>query len=389
MLSASDTFKASLRTSHVVAIAADLIMPGVAPFSVPVQGGGLTIDRSARTRRTGSLAMPWTTELTRLGLTADVRTLPFGSYVRVKRGVRFADGSREYVTLGYLRAESVAWATHEDTATIELADRMAQVSDEKLLSPYNASGMKPSAAAVDLVDDVFGGSITYTVTTNVAAEPTLADVIYPAGDRAEAVANLALVAGAEAYFDANGNFRFDPIATVQSSPVWTIDAGESGVMISADESLDRTRVYNGVLVEGQATADQPPVSALVYDSDPTSRTLWGGPFGKVARIETSTAVQTVAQAQAAALALLTNQLGLERQVRITSVPNPLLVVGDTIRITFQDGTSELHLIEAISQPLDAVSAQEIVSRTTWTSASVASLAGREAWNELREAKVYA
>jgi hypothetical protein len=391
MLAASAALQASLRTSHVVAIQADIYMPGQAPFSVPVQGGSLMLDRTARVRRTGSIQIPWTDELVRLGVVADARTLPFGSYVKISRGVRYGDGSRELIQIAYLRVASVSWQTHEDTATIELSDRMAQVADEPLLAPYVASGKKPSAAAIELAQAVFGGTITYTSTVNPASEPVLNDVIYKAGDeRAEKIADLALAVGAEAFFDELGNFRFEPLPSVGTAAVWTIDAGATGVMISADEALDRTRVFNGALVEGQNAASDPPVSALVVDSDPSSPTLWGGPFGKVARYETTAAVQTVPQAQAAAQALLTNQLGLERQVRITAVPNPLLVPEDTVQLVFPDGSAELHLIEAISVPLDPVSPQELVSRTIWRPPTTfGAFEGSEAYAELAGAEIAA
>jgi hypothetical protein len=50
-------------------------------------------------------------------------------------------------------------------------------------------------------------------------------------------------------------------------------------MVGATESLDRSNVYNGVLVKGQSTADTEPLSALATYDDPASPVQWGGPFG--------------------------------------------------------------------------------------------------------------
>jgi hypothetical protein len=359
-----------------------LLLPGSPPLTVPVEGGGITVDRTAKVRRTGSVQVP-------LSVDIDVRSLPFGSYVRLKRGIRYADGTKEVVTLGYLRVEAVGWQTHEDTASLELADRMQQVSDEPLLAPYSPAGLKPSAAAIALVTEVFGGGITYTTTVDPASEPILVDTVY-SGNRADAVADLAQAVGAEAYFDPDGNFRFDPLPTLAAVAVWTIDAGAEGVMVSAGENLDRTAVFNGVLVTGQPAGDLPPVSALVVDDNPESRTYWGGPFGRVARLETSTAVQSQAQAEATATTLLNNQLGLGRQVSVASVPNPLLVAGDTVKLVFPDGREELHLILSHQVPLNVTDPSTIVSRSVW--ASVAMLeeprlrayVGTEAWRQLEE-----
>jgi hypothetical protein len=327
-------------------------------------------------------------------LDIDVRSLPFGSYVKVKRGIRYASGERELVVLGYLRVESVGWQTHEDTATLELADRMQQVSDEPLLAPWAASGRKPSAAAIALVTEVFGGAITYTSTVDPLTEPTLVDVVYT-GNRADAVADLAQAMGASAHFDMDGNFRIEPLPTLAAVPVWTIDAGATGVMVSAAESLDRTNVYNGVLVQGQPSSEAAPVSSLVVDNNPASKTYWGGPFGKVARLETSSAVQTQAQADATATALLNNQLGLGRQVAVASVPNPLLVAGDTVSLVFPDGRSELHLIQSHHVPLNATEPGTFVSRSVWSALGtleaprLRTFMDAEAWHELAGAEVAA
>ena len=107
--------------------------------------------------------------------------------------------------------------------------------------------------------------------------------------------------------------------------------GRQGVMVDAGEDLDRTGIYNGVLVEGQAAADTPPVSALAVDDDPDSPTLWDGPFGKVALIAQSSSVPDAAAALAAAESLLRLRLKLTRSLKLTAAPNPALEAGDVDR----------------------------------------------------------
>ncbi|HEY7621691.1 MAG TPA: hypothetical protein VH834_18065 [Solirubrobacteraceae bacterium] len=392
----TDAFLANLRQSHVVTVAAALYPPdGTGPLAVPVEAaaGEVVLDRSAQTRRTGSLQIPYTAELRELLVDPDLRQLCFGGYARVQRGILYAR-SEELCTVGHLRVESVSWSTNDSVARLELADRMAQVANEPLLAPYAPTGLRPSQAAIALVTEVFGGAISYTSTVPAASEPSLIDVVY-ADDRAAAVADLAKVVGAEAYFDELGNFRFDPLPDPASaSPVFTIDAGGAGVMVDAVEALDRTAVVNGVLMQGQPDGGAPPVSALVVDSDPASPTRWGGPFGKVARVESSTAVQSTAQASAAAQALLNNQLGLERVLTVQMVPNPALVPGDVVQLDFPDGTSEQHVIESMRLPLDVESAAELVTRAVWSPTLLSAQAlsgvqarrsytGAQAWAELR------
>jgi hypothetical protein len=171
--------------------------------------------------------------------------------------------------------------------------------------------------------------------------------------------------------------------------VWTVDAGEVGVMVDAGEDLDRTGVYNGVLLEGQATADAAPVSALAVDSDPLSPTYWGGPFGKVAMVAQSSSVQDATQAAAAAQSLLGLRLKMTRSLKLTAAPNPALEAGDSIDVVFPDGREERHLIDAVTIDLSG-GAQTIETRSNLEPAAellkpgphLRTFVGADLWREL-------
>jgi len=193
--------------------------------------------------------------------------------------------------------------------------------------------------------------------------------------------------GGESYFDANGDFVFAQKPGEDEPVVWTIDAGLEGTMVGARESQDRTGVYNGVLVQGQSTADTPPITALATFDNPDSPIRWGGPFGKVALISQSQSVQTVEQAAATAQALLRLRLMQTRSLELTAAPNPALEAGDTVRIVFPDGRDEHHLLDAVQTDV-GTGAQAIVTRTKLPEAGPATTGqdrlfyGRQAWQEL-------
>lgn len=393
MLTVTDRFLAALRETHTISVAATVYRPSApaVPIVVPVIGGDVTIDRDARVRRQASLEVAFSLSD---GLTRDVvRELPFGGYAVVERGIRYADGTVERVQLGRFRVESVVWSELEGKATLTLADRMAQVQDETLVTPYAPGGMKASDAAVELVHQVFGDTITYHVLTDPASEPVLADVVYDE-DRAQAVADLAASVDAEALFDNLGDFVIRPR---QSSAVvaWTIDAGARGTLVASSETLDRSSVRNGVSVRGQVAADAPPIYALAVHDDPTSPTRWGGPFGKVALISSSTAVTSQAQADAAARSLLNLRLGLSRTVTLQSVPNPALEPDDLIRIRFADGRTETQTINAlrlglgVDGALDLTTTSQLGSALTLEPARIRVFAGSAAWRELADAQLVA
>lgn len=389
MRPASDQFLASLRISHIIAASCELLFPGEStPIAVPVEAGGVTIDRMAQNRRSGSVQIPWSLKAAE-DLEVDLRTLTLGGYALVRRGLRYADGSTELILLGTLRVESVTWNTLEASASLELSDRMAQVRDEPFTTPYAGAGKRPADAAVEIVRGVFANTISYLTPYQPAG--VLGDVFY-SGARVDALSELEQSYGAETYFDADGAFVFAEKPGDDEPVVWTVDAGERGVMVNAGENLDRTGIYNGVLVKGQAAADEPPISALATFDDPDSPIRWGGPFGKVALLADSTSVTTEEQAAATARSLLRLRLKQTRSLELTAAPNPALEAGDTILVAFPDGRDELHLIDAVTINL-GTSAQRITTRSQFAPAFTLDppdsfdrlFYGRAAWREAQDA----
>jgi len=246
-------------------------------------------------------------------------------------------------------------------------------------------GIRVADAAIEIVQEVFGATIGYLKLADPAA--VLVDVTF-SQNRAEALQVLALAAGCEQYFSPEGDYVFAPPAG-QTEPVWMVDAAAHGVMVGADESLSRTGVFNGVLFQGQNAASDAPVAALVVDDDPASPTRWGGPLGKVARIEQSSAVQTPEQAAIAAETLLARRLTLQRSLTVSAAPNPALEAGDVISVLFPDGRLERHLIDTVRLGLAPQAPQVLALHAIIPNANL-QVTGRRfygdvAWRELRDA----
>lgn len=344
MLAVSDRFLAALRDVHMLSVAAYVYAPGVdTPVPVVVSGGQVDANSSARVLRQASLEVTFTREDTD---TRDLLAqLPFGGWCDIERGVEYADGDVERVPLGHFRVESVVWDELAGTATLTLADRFAQVQDEPFAAPWSPNGMHPSDAIAQIVRDVFGTQIAYHVLTNPATEPIMAGTTYDQ-DRTAAISDLAQSIGAEVIFDAHGDLVVRPHYN-PTDPVWTIDAGERGVLTKGEIALDRSSVRNGVSVRGQPDADQPPIYGLATYDDPSSPIRWGGPFGRVVMIAESTAVTTQAQADATARSLLNLRLALSRTLTLEAVPNPALEPEDVVAIVFPDGHAEQQAVKEV------------------------------------------
>jgi hypothetical protein len=350
----------ALTGSHTVNAAAFVYAPG-SSTAIPaaVVGGQVVADRDAQVRRQGSVEVvfDWEGE----GLTVDlIRSLPFGGWASLERGVRYADGSIERVALGWFRVDTIAWSELTGVATLSLSDRMAQVRDEPLLAPFQPAGLTPSAAAVELVKQVFGTAIAYTVAPGLPTQVAISDATYT-DDRSAALTDLAAACGAWATFDVHGDFVLRPRApSPPPAPVATIAAGPGGVLEAASETLERSSVRNGVLVRGQGDAETAPFSALATFTDPTSPLRWGGPFGRVAMLVDSQAVATVAAAQATADALLGLRLGLSRTLELEAVPNPTLEPDDPVTIVHADGRQEVPIINRVELDLGASGGMRLV-----------------------------
>jgi hypothetical protein len=342
VLPVSERFLLALRDAHAISVACNLFPPGSAtPISVDVVNGEVNANAAARVLRQGSVEVAFAREDT--ATASLLQSLPFGGYCALERGIEFADGTVERVPLGMFRVDSVVWGELTGSATLNLSDRFAQIQDEPLALPFNTRGKHPTDAIVTLVQAVFGSAIAYHVETTPSLEPLMAGTIYDQ-EREAAISDLQQAVSAETLFDVHGDFVVRPTYKPHA-PVWVIDTGERGVLVSAETTLDRSSVRNGVSVRGQPDSELPPIYGLATYTNPASPLRWGGPFGRVVMIAESTAVSTQAQADATARSLLNLRLSMSRTFAVSSVPNPALEPEDVVTIIFPDGHSEDQAIK--------------------------------------------
>jgi len=120
-------------------------------------------------------------------------------------------------------------------------------------------------------------------------------------DRDAAIVALLTSAGAELFFDDTGLIVARNQPRLTSALVWTVDAGESGVLLTADRERSRARTYNTVVVTCESIDGLVPwAPQIAYDDDPASPTYYLGPFGLVPYFYVSPLLTTTAQALAAA-----------------------------------------------------------------------------------------
>lgn len=350
-----------LRGSHgITARAMAYTATGVLP-DLPLTGASVTVDGTSQVRRTGSatIADPSLWPSSALSPLS-----PVGSELRIDFGIIIpGQDEPEWVPMIRGPIQSVAdKLPSTDPITVKLSDRSAGVNQARLLSPGQTiagrtyvqeitrliTEVQPAATVLD-----YTGDTTVCPVTEIEAE-RWKDGVEP----------LATAIGAEVYAAADGEtYIIRPQPTLSDPPVWVVDAGRGGVMISCDREVNRDGIYNAVTARGSTTDGTTPVSATVVDDDVASPTYYGGPFGQRVRYYVSPLLKTVEQCQAAAAALLARTKGYVATVKVEQLTNPALESGDVILVVMPDGTTQTHIIDSLPIDTSPGATQQLTTRS--------------------------
>lgn len=346
MYPVSDRFLARLAESHQVATEVKLFLTDGRVQDLEHTGGSVQVDRAQAIRRTCTVTVADPALIPR---TPADQLATYGARLRIRRGVYYGDGSSELVPLGVFRLDAVAGDVNEGPATLAGKDLAACIQDDKFTAPWRSTGTVvaaitalvlrslPDAAVVSTIVDVAIGQRTF----DIEADPWAA------------CQEIAAAAGAEVYPTADGTFVIATLPDIlTTTPVWEIAAGEGGVYIRANRGMTSDQVFNGVLARGENTAEAvAPVSYLATDTDPSSPTYWGGPYGRRPQFYSSPTLTTLGACTAAATLKLAQAKAPNASGDISSLPNPALEPGDVLRLTHPDSSRELQQVASFSVPL--------------------------------------
>jgi hypothetical protein len=350
-------FSQALRQSHTIVVQVDAYLGGsLIAGNMPISGGSVSVASGSGVRRTLDVT------ITDRGLWDTLDTL--GVELRPYRGIRYPSGDVELVPLGVFSLDSMSMSVGP-AGGIQISsapDRWARVQRAQFEQP--TSSVATALISAEIVRLVTGAVSGLTVTNTATSTSTPGALVWDQ-DRAAAAADLATSIGAEAYFDVAGRLVVEDAPLLSQTPVWTVDASASGVLLSGERVRDRARTYNVVVAYPSSTSGVSPYAPVVVaDTDPTSRTYVGGPFGRVPYRYTTAAMTTSAQALKAATALLNRVKAINAQLNVDAVVHPGLDRGDVITVLTPDGTTELHLVDALTIPLDVAGTQQITTRSS-------------------------
>lgn len=352
----SSVFGQAIRDAHTMVVTVDAWYNG-SPLveNMPIDGGSVRVSSGIGVRRTLDLTISDRS----LWDTLDVTGIELYPY----RGVRYPSGEVETVPLGVfgLDSQAMSLAPSGGIQVRSAPDRWARIQRAAFETPQTSQAgqftvNEIARLAVQAIPNV-EVLITATSTATVGA------LVYDR-DRAKQMSDLATGISAEVFFDNLGRLIVRDAPLLSQTPVWTVDASPTGVLLDGERIRERSRTYSVVVVTDARTEGSVPFAPqVVADLDPTSRTYVNGPFGRVPYFWSSPSIRTAAQASAAAATLLNRVKAVNAQIDVESVVHPALDRGDVITVVTPD-TTELHLVDAVTVPLTVSGTQQITTRSS-------------------------
>lgn len=346
MITASSKYVAALAYSHqsLARVTVDAVV-------APVVACSLVCDGSRNVRRTATLTLASDPALPDL-----VPSITTASRVILEKGIRFLDGSEEYVTVATMNVQDITTTMDRSAVAMSLSDDGQYVDDLPLIYPWAPVSGGTAMTVVNAIKALVEDALTYTPTWSVDLDAgplalvTADGTLYNAGTgRWAAVVELAKLIGAQVFPDPDNVWTIQQIRE-SVTPVYDFTTGPGGVLINATGKASRRDTYNGVAIEW-GTTDVAGGIVLVTDSNAGSPTWWDGPWGRRVKPTSKLALTTEAAAIAAATADLAKSKGTQSGLGLTAVYNPLLVPGDVVGVTRPDTSREFHVIDSLKYDL--------------------------------------
>lgn len=363
MFSVSSAFLTALRSSSMVMSVQVTASNGT---TLSVTGGSVSMDARRSITRTAQLELVATSMLTVAQIYALVMTPNIE--ITIKRGLKLADGSIEYVSLGVFSTDS-ATVNRATGGVVSWngSDRSKKISRARFTDPYKiAAGTTLATAVGNLLTSRWS-----QVTTNFSNinDTITAQIVFEAGEASDPwdqARSLCADYGYDLNFDGLGTARMVAVQDPASvSAAFDFGAASTNLVMGGETSGDFDGTYNGVIATGEGTSVASPIRAEAWDTDPASPTYYLGGYGKVPLFYSSPLLTTTAIATAAAKLLLAKLKGRQEGLSWPSVVNPALEPLDVVQLTLK-GTVYKVAIDQITIPLKASEAMTATARQTTT-----------------------
>lgn len=354
-------FAAILPYSHTVVTKVDAFYGGALSMpDVPISEGEVAWDDSAAIKATLSLTVPVRTALSRLDPGNDpVHPLNcYGQILRVRTGMMLPATSPEVQTPELLDQGLfliTRWQRNDEDKTLSItATSLAWLLEDARL--YHPETPPPGATFASEFTRLAAGILPVVIDPGLADRPLTATKVWDR-ERAGALTELCSAWPARWYVNDSGQAvaapPYPPVTEASVAAVTFSDCAV-GVITGRERENQRTRVYNGFVVNGATGLDGAAAPHAVAEiTDPASPIRVSGPFGARPRFFSSEMITTQAQAVAVATAQRDHFAAFGRAETLAAIPDPRVQLGDIARVYTADGDTCLGRITKLTLPLTA------------------------------------
>jgi hypothetical protein len=367
MYPASGEFKTAILSDHIVVSKAEVWNQDSKLTDLNIDSGKVTVSVNSGVRRTCDVTL--VTDRTSTNLVPDngFDTLaPFGNELKLYRGVKFADGSIEYVPLGVFVMTDVDIQDSNDgvSMTIRGEDRSLFISRAKWTEPYQMVSGTLEASLRAMLENRWADVETSFTTTNVTVNQVVFGTENSQDPWQDAV-YLAQLVGYDLYFDVLGVVTLRPFPSLDAATVVAkYEEGQQTLITSLDRSMSSKETYNGVIYTIEGSQVDTPIRVEIWDEDTTSPTYRYGVFGDAPTFITSNVLATEAEAIKAATSLLNTYRGAQENINWDSIVDPTLDVNDVVYVkTVGSKTDRLVIVDELDIPLSPLASMSAKART--------------------------
>lgn len=309
------------------------------PFTYPVKlvDGSVKVDGASPIRRNLDALI--------IAKPGDPECDVFQTEIRAQYGISIDNFTWEWITVGTF---VVTGAKEIGPGQIQIKgeDRWRRVADARFLRPVRTSGQH--RLAIESLIEAADGRI---LCTDYSGKTSTHRTSLWERDRDKAIRDLGNAIGVDVFFNPDGAAEIRNTASIAATSVWSIFGGDGGTLIEPRREMNRDKVYNAVVVEGEDASGNVSVRAEAKVSDPASKLLFGAAAGQKPRFFRSSLITTQTQAQNTANSMLAKVSGVPKSIGIDAFVNPALEAGDTVYVEIEPGKHEYHLVESFTIPL--------------------------------------
>lgn len=233
--------------------------------------------------------------------------------------------------------KDLTWVSGGASIPVDADDLTLLVSDSGFVAPE-----APPAGATVLseVRRLLAGICPVTVAPGVTDGPVPASIVYK-DDRLAAVMDLVTSLNCRYRMSGDGSLQVYPLT--KTDPVWVIQGGDGGALVSLNRTQERSALINGVV----STSNDPSLEIRALETIQAGPLRWDGPFGrKIARHNAIATTQDGVQLDAKTY--LNNTAVLKAlPLTVLCKPHPGVQIGDWVRVA-------QPTIKGDSYPLDGI-----------------------------------